>query len=314
MRDSNHELVLIGGIVLTVVLALALLIIVPREQEKRRIEQEYQQGIEYARQGDYWAAKKLFSDKWNYKNSEALYYYCEARTGDEDGKSITTVEFYFVLGHINDNYNGDLAEEVLEYKKDVDRRKKEYDDWWNGLSKEERKRIDDEYLVKSGYYDKKKSRGKPAEAGRLPFVGMREWDIDNTVLGKHTKKDYNFNTTPIKTTYTWRDSNNKPLAIVDCKDDVVTSAIYYGKCSDNYDRDGYPRKSASSPKSYSGGYSSGGKSGSKNSGNHTTGYDTYDEGYEDVWLNEDYDWDRYQEDDDYARGVDDAMEDLDEDW
>lgn len=42
------------------------------------------------------------------------------------------------------------------------------------------------------------------------------------------------------------------------------------------------------------------------------GYNAYDEGYEDIWLNDDYDWDRYWKDQDYADGVDDAMED--EDW
>lgn len=40
-------------------------------------------------------------------------------------------------------------------------------------------------------------------------------------------------------------------------------------------------------------------------------YDSYDEGYEDVYMDEDYDWDRYYSDDDYALGVDDAMEDMD---
>ena len=44
----------------------------------------------------------------------------------------------------------------------------------------------------------------------------------------------------------------------------------------------------------------------------TYGYEAYDEGYEDVWLDGDYDWDRYWRDQDYADGVDDAMED--EDW
>lgn len=39
---------------------------------------------------------------------------------------------------------------------------------------------------------------------------------------------------------------------------------------------------------------------------------SYDEGCEDVYENEDYDWDRYDEDQDYADGVDDAMED--EEW
>ena len=40
-------------------------------------------------------------------------------------------------------------------------------------------------------------------------------------------------------------------------------------------------------------------------------YDSYDEGYEDVYEDEDYDWDRYYSDDDYASGVDDAMDELD---
>lgn len=38
--------------------------------------------------------------------------------------------------------------------------------------------------------------------------------------------------------------------------------------------------------------------------------DSYDDGYEAVYDEDDYDEDRYSEDDDYASGVDDAMEDL----
>ena len=46
-----------------------------------------------------------------------------------------------------------------------------------------------------------------------------------------------------------------------------------------------------------------------NSGN------SYDAGYDDVYMADDYDWDRYLEDDDYANGVDDALEDMDDgDW
>ena len=40
-------------------------------------------------------------------------------------------------------------------------------------------------------------------------------------------------------------------------------------------------------------------------------YNSYDEGYEDVYEDDDYDWDRYWSDSDYADGVDDAMEDAD---
>lgn len=57
-------------------------------------------------------------------------------------------------------------------------------------------------------------------------------------------------------------------------------------------------------------YSSNKKSNSS-SNKKSSGWDSYDKGYEDVWLDDDYDWDRYQSDSDYADGVDDAMEDWD---
>ena len=40
-------------------------------------------------------------------------------------------------------------------------------------------------------------------------------------------------------------------------------------------------------------------------------YNSYDEGYEQIYDNEDYDMDRYNNDSEYAAGVDDAMDDLD---
>ena len=40
--------------------------------------------------------------------------------------------------------------------------------------------------------------------------------------------------------------------------------------------------------------------------------DSYDDGYNDIYEDDNYDWDRYENDDVYAAGVDDAMED--EDW
>ena len=48
--------------------------------------------------------------------------------------------------------------------------------------------------------------------------------------------------------------------------------------------------------------------------NHKYSYDSYDEGYDDIYFDEDYDYDRYDKDSDYADGVDDAMDDLEEDW
>ena len=43
-------------------------------------------------------------------------------------------------------------------------------------------------------------------------------------------------------------------------------------------------------------------------------YNSYDDGYDDIYMDDDYDYDRYYKDSDYADGVDDAMDDLDEDW
>lgn len=72
------------------------------------------------------------------------------------------------------------------------------------------------------------------------------------------------------------------------------------------------QNSSSSSSSSSGSYSSG--SGSTSSSNKYSTYSSYDDGYDDVYEDGDYDWDRYYEDDDYATGVDDAMDDCDEDW
>lgn len=36
----------------------------------------------------------------------------------------------------------------------------------------------------------------------------------------------------------------------------------------------------------------------------------YDDGYDDVISDDDYDYDRYDEDDDYADGVDDAIDEM----
>lgn len=59
-------------------------------------------------------------------------------------------------------------------------------------------------------------------------------------------------------------------------------------------------------------------SGSKKTGSSKKSYryyrDSYDDGYDDVYYNGDYDGYRYNRDWDYMTGVDDAMEELDEDW
>lgn len=58
-------------------------------------------------------------------------------------------------------------------------------------------------------------------------------------------------------------------------------------------------------------------SGSKKNSYITNPYKSYDEGYEAIYEDDDYDWDRYYSDSEYADGVDDAiseMEDEGYDW
>ena len=67
----------------------------------------------------------------------------------------------------------------------------------------------------------------------------------------------------------------------------------------------YSNKSSSSyssKPSYSSSYSSSKKS---------KGYSSYDDGYDSIYDDDDYDEDRYNSDSDYAAGVDDAMDELD---
>ncbi|MBU5475821.1 hypothetical protein KQI72_03700 [Eubacterium sp. MSJ-21] len=67
--------------------------------------------------------------------------------------------------------------------------------------------------------------------------------------------------------------------------------------------------SSSYSHSTSGSSSSSSSSSSKYNSSHS--YDSYDSGYDDVYMDGDYDQNRYDRDDDYADGVDDAIED---DW
>lgn len=54
--------------------------------------------------------------------------------------------------------------------------------------------------------------------------------------------------------------------------------------------------------------------GSTTSSYKSSSYDSYDKGHDDIYMDGDYDWDRYNSDPDYADGVDDAMDEYGEDW
>ena len=84
------------------------------------------------------------------------------------------------------------------------------------------------------------------------------------------------------------------------------------------------KSSGSSKSSTSSGSSSSSSSSYKSSTKKSTGYqkkitydssdDGYDDGYDDIYMDGDYDYDRYDNDSDYASGVDDAMDEFDGDW
>ena len=100
---------------------------------------------------------------------------------------------------------------------------------------------------------------------------------------------------------------------------------YSGSYSSSTGSSGYGSESTSTGSSKKYNYSSSpsstsssnysGKSKDYSSSSSSSKYDTqnsYDDGYDEVYDDLDYDIDRYYEDDDYASGVDDAMGDLEE--
>lgn len=85
-----------------------------------------------------------------------------------------------------------------------------------------------------------------------------------------------------------------------------------GSSSKNSTSSSYSNKSTSGSSSS---YSSGTKSNSNKSNlKKASSYKSYDDGYDDIYMNGDYDDKRYKIDKDYADGVDDAMDEFDEDW
>ena len=55
-------------------------------------------------------------------------------------------------------------------------------------------------------------------------------------------------------------------------------------------------------------------SGSTSSTKKSNPYASYDDGYDDIYMDGDYDDDRYSSDKDYADGVDDAIDELGDDY
>lgn len=91
----------------------------------------------------------------------------------------------------------------------------------------------------------------------------------------------------------------------------ISSSHWPSKKASGYSSTSSSYKSSSSSKNTSGSSSSSGYKSSSKKSSYSYSYNSYDDGYEDVYENDDYDWNRYYSDDDYAAGVDDAMDELD---
>lgn len=95
----------------------------------------------------------------------------------------------------------------------------------------------------------------------------------------------------------------------DCDNKATSSDGKY--CSSHEIKKVEKKKTYSSSKKST---SSSKKSTNKNSTKKTkkkSSWESYDDGYNDIYEDDDYDWDRYWDDDDYASGVDDAMDEMD---
>lgn len=73
-------------------------------------------------------------------------------------------------------------------------------------------------------------------------------------------------------------------------------------------------KSSSGSSSYSNKSTTNSNSSYSNETKKSSPYQSYDDGYDDIYMDDDYDDERYKSDKDYAGGVDDAMDEFDEDW
>ena len=106
-----------------------------------------------------------------------------------------------------------------------------------------------------------------------------------------------------------------------CDNKQATNSSYcylhkpYSGSSSSHSGSSYSNKSSSSSSSSShNNKSTAGSSTGTSSSKKSNTYDSYDDGYDDIYMDGDYDYNRYGRDSDYADGVDDAMDEFDEDW
>lgn len=207
-----------------------------------------------------------------------------------------------LLSIIPDDYSGDFSHDISDIRAENDEAYKQY------MEQREKERAEQEAARKAEMQT------------RMPYIGMSEKYIDDTIVGKSASHRFDRdNKGHIRSTlYSWKAYNGKDVVlVVTCKDDKVTDITKYYE-NVYWNSDGTPNFGASKP-SYSKSYSTkslSGYSGSKKSSSSYSG-NGYDDAYDDVYSDGEPDWDRYYKDDDYASGADDAMDEYDEygeDW
>ena len=112
---------------------------------------------------------------------------------------------------------------------------------------------------------------------------------------------------------------SKTTALEEATTDSYYEVDYNSSSDDSNSYSGSYSNSSSSSGTYSNSSSSSSyksnSSGSSSKKKYSNPYKSYDDGYEDVYMDDDYDDDRYNSDSDYADGVDDALDDYDDgDW
>lgn len=93
-----------------------------------------------------------------------------------------------------------------------------------------------------------------------------------------------------------------------------SSSSYSNKSSGSSSSSGNNNKSTSGSNTSSNNISTKKSSTGTSSTKKSNTYNSYDDGYDDIYMDGDYDYDRYDRDSDYADGVDDAMDEYGEDW
>ena len=128
----------------------------------------------------------------------------------------------------------------------------------------------------------------------LDMVGLYSICEDNSSL--HHLPNYTY-TSNKKSNSTYSAYDKTDMSTSNSSSSSKSSSSYSSGSSENYS---YSNNSSKSNYNYDYDYS------------YT--YDSYDDGYDAIYMDGDYDYDRYEYDSEYADGVDDAMDELGEDW